>query len=239
MSYFESRLRINFENFDEIKVKLDFCEKLGIRNLILEPTNGLSIISTEIKREIEKRTAQKIFLRYNIKPKDLNDFKKKVNNFNKFNEILSVETSDKEIQVHAARDNRIDILTFSDQDIIKTISPGIISLIKQNNSFIEFSLSPIMIKNQASQSRNFRNLYRFIKLASSLKVLYIISGNFEDIYDFRNPRSLVSICHTLLGMPLIEAKKVFSENPKQLLKRAQNKRGNANFENGVKLIKGE
>jgi len=143
---------------------------------------------------------------------------------------------DKNIQIQAAKDSRVDIISFSDQNVIKTISPGIISLTKQNRSFIEFSLAPVMAKNQAVQSRYLRILYRAVQLALQLKVNYIISGNFDDLFKLRHPRALISVCHTLLGIPLLSAKKAFSENVLTLINRVQGRQDKNIIESGVRLL---
>ncbi len=148
-----------------------------------------------------------------------------------------MESSNKDVQIHAARDSRVDIISFSNQQNLKTLTPGVISLIKQNLSFIEFSLASLMIKNLTTQSKNFRMLYRFIKLALDLKTNCIISGNFKNLYDFRHPRALVSICNSLLEIPLNEAKKIFKNNPEILLKRVKKRLNSDEYENGVQLIK--
>jgi RNase P/RNase MRP subunit p30 len=94
-----------------------------------------------------------------------------------------------------------------------------------------------MEKSTALQSKNFRKLYRYIQLALKLKVNFIISGNFDNLFDFRHPRALVSVCHTLLEMPLAKAKNAFSNNPKLLVKRALSRSSKSYIENGVRLIK--
>lgn len=238
MSYFESRLVVNFDDFNEIQKRLKFCEKLGIKNVILEPRGNQLAIPLNIKEKIEKKTKINIFYRINLRLNNPEDFKKKIKYFNNFSEILSIESLNKEVQLYAARDSRVDIVSFSDPEIIKTLTPGVISLTKQNNSFIEFSLAPIMGKNKANQSKSFRNLYRSIKLGLKLKANCIISGNFDEMYDFRNPRALISICHSLLEIPLDKAKKIFKINPILLLEKTQ-KRRDKNFEPEVRLIKGE
>ena len=239
MKYFESRLKANFDDIDEIKEKIKFCEILGIKNVILEPIVSLNKIPLKMKEELRKNTNIKLFYRVNLRPKSLNTFQKNIKNYNNFSDILSVETSNKEIQIHAARDSRVDILSFSDQSILKTLIPGVISLAKQNNSFIEFSLAPIMVNNKSFQSKNFRNIYRFLQLASKLNVNYIISGNFEDLYDFRHPRAMISICHSLFGMSLLNAKAVFNDNVQLLLNRVQKRQDKDLIEDGVRLIGGE
>ena len=95
-----------------------------------------------------------------------------------------------------------------------------------------------MMKSKGIQSKNFRNLYRFTKLVLDLKPNYIISGNFSELYHFRNPRSLLSICHTLLGMSLNDAKKGFKDNVQLLLERVNHRVNKNIFQDGVKFIKG-
>jgi RNase P/RNase MRP subunit p30 len=177
-----------------------------------------------------------IFFRLNLIPNSLNEFKNLIKNYNKFPFILSVESLDKEVQIHAARDSRVDVLSFSDQEILKTLSSGVISLTKQNNSLIEFSLEPIMIKTKSIQSKNFRNLYKFMHLALKLKANYIISGNFTRVFDLRHPRSLVSICNSILEMPLSKVKEGFKDNPMLLIKKVQKRGDESSVGSGVKLI---
>ncbi|UCC18648.1 MAG: hypothetical protein JSV62_11135 [Promethearchaeota archaeon] len=238
MSYFESRLPVNFDNFDDILKRLELCEKLGIKNIILEPKNKIYSVPLDLKNRIHQRTKINTYYRINLRIDDLEDFKKKIKNFYKFADILSIESLNKEVQLRAAKDSRVDIISFSDPELIKTLTPGVISLTKQNMSFLEFSLAAIMISNKIIQSKNFRNLYRFIHLALKLKANCIISGNFDDMYDFRHPRTLISICFTLLGISLDKAKKIFQLNPILILERVK-KRFDNNLEPDFRLIKGE
>ena len=222
LSYFESRLEVNFEDLDELKEKIKWYQSLGIKNLILEPKNNISRIPIELKEKIKKISTVNIYFRITIKTENVNILKKKLKNYNNFDDILCVESLNKDVQINAARDSRVDLISFSKHNILKTLTTGVLSLVKQNNSFIEFSLAPIMTRNLHIQSKNFRTLYRFLHLARNKKVKYIISGNFSDKYDFRHPRGLISICHTLLELPIVEAKQAFYERPKELLERIKN-----------------
>ena len=236
MSYFESRLKININDFTEIEKKIKLCQELRITNLILEPKNDILKLNSKLKQRISKISTLNLYYRINLKPNNLNDLKKRIQHYNNFSDIISVESMDKNIQIQAAKDSRVDIISFSDQNVIKTISPGIISLTKQNRSFIEFSLAPIMARNQAVQSKYLRSLYRAIQLAVQLKVNYIISGNFDDLFKLRHPRALISVCHTLLGIPLLSAKKAFSENVLTLINRGHARQDKKIIESGVKLL---
>ncbi|MFX1276009.1 MAG: RNase P subunit p30 family protein [Promethearchaeota archaeon] len=221
MSYFESRLKVNFEDLDEIKEKIKWIESLGIRNLILEPNNEIQKIPLDLKDTIKKLSPINIYFRITIKEENLNNFKNKIKKYHNFEDILCVESINKDVQIHAARDSRVDLISFSEQNILKTLTIGVLSLVKQNNSFIEFSLAPIMKKNMQVQSKNFRSLYRYLHMTRKTNVKYIISGNFSELYDFRHPRGLISICHSLLELPIKESKQAFQGCPRALLERVK------------------
>lgn len=235
MTYFESRIPVNINDFNEIKKKIDICENLGIKNIILEPMNGIEIIQSDFRKRVQKESKVNIFFRINLRINKIEDFKAKIKKYSNFTDILSIESLNKEVQLQSAKDSRVDIVSFSDPEIIKTMTPGVISLTKQNNSFIEFSLAPIMVRNKAVQSKNFRSLFKFTQLALKLKANCIISGNFTDSFDFRHPRALLSICNSLLGIPINLAKKAYISNPKILVEKTRNQNDEI-IEPGVKLV---
>ncbi|MFW9864944.1 MAG: RNase P subunit p30 family protein [Candidatus Thorarchaeota archaeon] len=235
MAYIESRLPVNLENFEEVLRSIRFCEVLGINKVILEPKEYLAKIPLNFKKKVQKETDIRICYRINLRVNDYQEFKSKIRNFNNFSDILSIESLSKEVQLQSAKDSRVDIVSFSDPEILKTLTPGVISLTKQNNSFVEFSLAPIMIKDKTSQSKNFRSLYKFIHLALKLKANYLINGNFTDVFDYRHPRSLISISNSLLGIPLNLAKIGYRDNPKRLIDKIKIPH-DKNLEQGVRIL---
>ena len=238
MAYYESRLRLNCKDFDDIRKKFRICEELGIKNLIIEPINQLKL-DIETKNKISKFTSINLNFRINFQPKNISECKSQLNSIENPLDIISVETSNKEIQIQIAKDSRVDIITFSDIKMMKTLTPGVISLTKQNNSFIEISLVKIMEENRTLQSKNFREIYRIIDLIRSSKGNLIISGNFYDSFHYRHPRALISICHTLFGIPIVEAKKYFKDNVELMLDRTKNRKNKDYVEDGVLILRGD
>ena len=236
MSYFESRLPVKLDDIQNVQSRLELCEKLDIRNVILDYNRNSKINPLNFNKAIKKDLHINLFYRTNLRTDNFEEFKKHLKKFNRVSDIISIESMNKDVQLYAAKDSRVDIVSFSDKEIIKSITPGVISLTKQNNSFIEFSLAPIMESNKTSQSKNFRNLYRYINLARKLKANYIISGNFVNLFDFRHPRALISVCQTLLGIPLDSLKKAFITNPK-IIVRKNKEREFEEVETGVKIIR--
>jgi RNase P/RNase MRP subunit p30 len=237
LTYFESRIPIKIDDFDEIEKKINICKNLGIKNIILEPKNGIEIIPSDFRKRVQNESNVNIFFRINLRINKIEVFRAKIKKYSNFTDILSIESLNKEVQLQSAKDSRVDIISFSDPEIIKTITPGVISLTKQNNSFIEFSLAPIMVRNKAVQSKNVRNLFKFMQLAFKLKANCIISGNFTNSFDFRHPRALVSVCNSLLGISMNLAKEAYISNPKILVEKTRNHKDEI-IEPGVKLVKG-
>ena len=66
MTYFESRIPVNINDFNEIKKKIDICENLGIKNIILEPMNGIEIIQSDFRKRVQKESKVNIFFRINL-----------------------------------------------------------------------------------------------------------------------------------------------------------------------------
>jgi len=204
--------------------------------VIVEFENNGEKMRPDIKRRIEEISNINVKYRTKINPKNIERLSKELKGIGLSSNIIVVESADKKIQIQAAKDSRVDVISFSEQTVLKTIFPGVISLTKQNQSFIEFSLASIMVKNKSLQSKNLRNVYRGVQLANRLNANYIISGNFDDLYSLRHPRALISVCHTLLGIPLLRAKNIFSKNVVSLLNRVQMRQDKNFIESGVKLI---
>ena len=204
--------------------------------MIVELENNKEKMQPDLKRRIEEITNINVKYRTNINPKNLESLIKKLKGIGQSSNIIVVESPYKKIQIQAAKDSRVDLISFSEQAVLKTIFPGVISLTKQNKSFIEFSLASIMVKNKSLQSKNLRNLYRGVQLANKLNANYIISGNFDDLYSIRHPRALISVCHTLLGISMLRAKNCFSKNVISLLNRVQMRQDRNFIESGVKII---
>ncbi|TFF98874.1 MAG: hypothetical protein EU547_00245 [Promethearchaeota archaeon] len=234
---FESRLKVNIQDLNEIKQKLSLCEKLGINNVILEPKNEIFKIQSKRKEYIQDLSEVNIYFRNTYYIKDLNELKQKIKLFKKSEDIISIESPNQEVQNYASRDSRIDLISFSNYEILRTASDSVLSLARQYNTFIELCLNSIMIKKKSYQSRVFRSLYKLFNMKIENKL--IISGNFKHLYDLRNPRSMISIVHTLFDMPIQKAEDAFSRNVLSLLERVKLRNDPSRFENGVRIIKKE
>lgn len=237
MGFFESRVPVDIEKYDDIINRLKFLGELDFKNVIIEPVNNIEKLPKKLLEKIRKAIDLNVYFRINLKPKNITELKQLIKKYNNFSHILSVESENKEIQIFCARDTRIDVVSFSNPIIAKTLTPGVLSLSKQYNSFIEFSFAPIFNENKYTQSKNIRIIFSALRMTLVKKVNYFISGNFLSFLDYKSPRVLISICQTLLDMSFTNAKLALKDNPSKLIQKLNKKIDPNIVENGVKIIK--
>ncbi len=236
MGFFESRVPVDIKKYDDIIKRLRFLQKLGFKHVILEPVNSIEKFPKNLKKKIRDSIELNIHFRINIKPKNIMELKQIIKKYDNFSDILSVESGNKEVQIFCARDTRVDVLSFSYPHLTKTLTPGVLSLSKQYNSFIEFSFSPIFNENKYIQSKNIRIIYNSLRMTLAKKAYYFISGNFSDLLDYRSPIVLISICQTLIDMKPSSAKLALRDNPLKLIDKLNSKRNPNIIEDGVRII---
>jgi len=236
LPYFEAKLRVDLNNFADIKEKLDFCNELAINHIIIEPIDYFKEINIDIKERIEKLSNSNIYYRINLETQNIKEFKKKIKNVNTVSDIISIETLNPKLQLIAARDSRVDLLSYTNIKLLSTLSKGVLSLANQHKKYLEFGIKSIMSENKHFQSKMFRILYKSIKMAIDTRIKFIISGGFKNKYDFRNPRALISIVNTLIDIPMPEVKRAFNINVLSLINKAKNRVNPNIIEEGVELI---
>jgi len=236
LGFFESRVPIDIKKYDDIINRLRFLQKLGFNNVILEPVNNIEKFPKNLKKKIRESIELNIYFRINLKPKNIVELKQTIKKYDNFSDILSVESGNKEVQIFCARDTRIDVISFSYPHIAKTLTPGVLSLSKQYNSFIEFSFSPIFNENKTIQSKNIRLIYTSLRMTLAKNAYYFISGNFSNLFDYRSPRVLISVCQTLIDLSSSNAKLALRENPSKLIDKLNTKVNPNIIEEGVRII---
>ncbi len=222
MAYFEGKLSFNTEDPTTFSEILSTYNELGLKNIVIELEDPKELQSISLTRLLSKYRNLNFFYRLNIRTENINEYKTKLKKCKNLPFVISIESSNKDIQLNAAKDNRVDLLSFSTIPILRSLTTGVLSLTRQFNTFLEFSLAPIMIESKYIQSKNFRLIYKSIQLSLKSKTSFIITGNFRQKYDCRHPKTLLSVSHTLLDLPYDIAKKCFSKNIELLLYKRSN-----------------
>jgi RNase P/RNase MRP subunit p30 len=160
-----------------------------------------------------------VFPRITIQPKTPDDLKRQLNELLQYKLLIAVKSSEKEILEIAARDGRVDLLVITDLNIQKTLTKGILSLVKQNNCFLDFSLLPIIELENNQRTKVMRMLYRLFLMAKPLKFMYTHGMYSNNKWLFRGPREITALLSAIFQISDFEAKKMVETNTESLVLR--------------------
>ncbi len=177
--------------------------------------------------------------RITLSPKTPNLLKQELSEWYKRKCIISVESNNKEILQIAARDGRVDMLSASTIEFQKTLSKGILSLARQNNCVIDFSLTPVLETYSNNRTRLFRVIYRLFMAAKPNSNLYTLGSNYQiknNPFLLRGPVESMSILNSILKIPKYFTKKILSDNAESLILRYIKKDLGLLVESGVEIV---
>lgn len=167
-----------------------------------------------------KKSPILVFPRVTLEPKSASHLKQELARWVSRRCLIAVQSTDKEILEVAARDGRVDMITFPSMEYFKDISKGILSLLKQNRIFIDLHFNELITSYGNKRTRILRNLYKLFKQAKPLTYSYLISlgthPSKTPFQYFRGPRELGAILISLLELPEVHAKQMLRENGEQL-----------------------
>ncbi|MHA1727177.1 MAG: RNase P subunit p30 family protein [Promethearchaeota archaeon] len=222
---------------EEIIEKLQIYRFVGYQRLMLNFEFSECTDYTSRLRFFQNNTNLELFGKIVFHPRSISNLKKnlqKIKEFKKF--AVAIESSDKKILTFAANDSRVDILTFYSIDVLRNLTPGIVSLLKQTKTFLEISLIDAICTHKTKRSRVFREIYKILNLVNYREDILLFGGAEKEIRYIRGPREILSIFHAIFNIPLQKCKNILNKNPEILVQRLE-QRQNPNFiESGVKII---
>jgi len=176
--------------------------------------------------------------RINLRPKNTNELSKALRRVRRKFEIVAVHCENKAVSRQAAKDHRVDILTFNP---LKTGRRRVgfdrqgASLASKSNCAYEMSLSDIL-GSGAEFPRVLVNLKRDIWNATHEGIPVVVSSGARTPLRMREPRALASIM-SLLGLSENMGLDAVSVTPQRILERNRDKLTPGFVSPGVKEVR--
>lgn len=227
---------INSTIFDKF---IEVYKWVGYQNLFFEVNFPLEFDLSRFINEINMKYKINLFPKTIIRPHSLNHLRDLLSKISQFKNILvAIESTDKDILSFSAHDSRIDIISVTSTDLIKELTPGIISLLKQNSGkkFIEVSLIDAFSSKNYQRSKIFREIYKIISLVVKSQDLIIYGGQELKINHIRGPIEITNIFNTIFEIPLNISKRFVRENPQILINKLIQRTDKNYIENGIRII---
>jgi len=212
---------------------LGLASKLGFKGIALASERSAPQTLVDEAKTLDIDIASRIDLR----PRNTNELSKDLRRFRRKFEIVAVHCENKAVSRQAAKDHRVDILTYNP---LKTGRRRVgfdrqgASLASRSNCAYEVSISDLL-ESSSERARVLVNLKRDIRNATNEGVPVVVSSGAWAPLLMREPRALASIT-SLLGLSEDQGLDAVSETPRRILARNREKLGPGFVSPGVKEV---
>jgi len=185
-----------------------------------------------------KITPISLIPRVTLNPENQQSLKKELSVWKERRCLIAVKSLNKEILEVAARDGRVDLLSVATIDYQKSLTKGIISLARQNECFLDISLTPVIEYEHYKRTKILRVLYRLFLKAKPSANKYIIGSdsNNKNPWLMRGPKETISFLYSVCNIPEFQAKKILSKNPEDIILRFIKRDQKLFIEPGVEIV---
>ncbi len=213
---------------------LELASKLGFK--------GIAIASERPAPQALRNEAQTLDIdlasRIDLRPRNTNELSKTLRRVRRKFEIVAVRCENKAVSRQAAKDHRVDILTFPPLKTGRSrggLDRQGASLAAKSNCAYEVSLSDLLDSSAGERARVLVNLKRDIWNATHEGVSVVVSSGATTPLRMREPRAIASIT-SLLDLPEEKGLDAVSVTPTKILERNQEKLGPGFVSPGVKEV---
>jgi RNase P/RNase MRP subunit p30 len=205
----------------------------------------ISIPSTSALREEElaklKATCNQLGMdfvsRVDFHPRTENDLTHFLRKFRRRFEVISIVCDAKEVARQAAKDRRVDLLSFPSLDYHKRFfDRAEAELASGSLASLEVDVKPLLVLEGPSRVRMFMSLRREVAFAKEFKVPLVISSGVGEEKFMRFPRDMASLAFTL-GLDETSGLDAVSTNPVAIVLRNREKLSSRFVAPGISIVK--
>lgn len=152
-------------------------------------------------------------------------------------EIIAVACESKSVARQAAKDRRVDLLTFPILDFrMRFFDKAEAELASQSLVSLEIDTKPLLTLEGAARIRHLSILRREARIAGDFHVPIVISSGISDEFLMRKPREQAALA-SLFDLDEASAVKAISESPLAIVKRNREKLSSRFVAPGIRMIR--
>ena len=222
--FIDLNLKVTRKNLPEM---LEQAEKLGFSKV------G---VATSTIKEIE--SSIDIISRINLIPRNTNELSRDLKKYRRRFEIVSVRCNSINVARQAAKDHRVDIISFPKHKNGKSriwLDKQEANLASESNVVYELLFSDLLGKIGEVASKTIYNWSRELTNARKYDIPVLISSGASSLLGLRGPRALASLM-VLLDVDENEALDMVSVTPMKLVERNRRKLDEGFISPGVRIV---
>jgi RNase P/RNase MRP subunit p30 len=176
-------------------------------------------VELEQLRKICNDASLDFVTRTDLTPRNPGELLSSLRRFRRKFEVISVKCNSKPVARQAAKDRRVDLLSFSGaQPVNRFFDAAEAELASTSSASLEIDMSVLLSLEGFLRIRLLSSLRREAALAKSFRVPVVLSSGATDRSLLRRPRDYLALA-TLFDLDAAVAAKAFSENPCSLVQR--------------------
>ncbi|KYH41864.1 MAG: Ribonuclease P protein component 3 [Candidatus Bathyarchaeota archaeon B26-2] len=195
---------------------------------------GYSLIGVTLPKDVKAEEVEKLketcksegvdlAIRVDLSPKNSRDLLEELRRVRRRFEIVAVECGNKQIARQAAKDRRVDILSFkSPEPRGRFFDAAEAELASGALSALEIDLAPLLVLSGFLRVRLLSILRREVFLAGKFGVPVVLSSGASERLLLRKPRECIALAR-LFDMDFEAAKSALSETPLSIVERNRKK----------------
>lgn len=175
--------------------------------------------------------------RIDFRPRNPDELLRDLRKYRRRFEIVAVLCDSKPVARQAAKDRRVDIMSFPSMDYRKRFFDSAeAELASQGLACLEIDAKPLLMFEGMDKVRLLSNLRKEAAIATSFHVPVVISSGVSDPMLMRRPMELAALS-SLFGLSGNFAANTVSTNPSLIVRRNREKLGSKFVAPGIKLVR--
>ena len=175
--------------------------------------------------------------RADLRPKSQNDLMRQLRKLRRRYEVVCVACENKEVARQAAKDHRVDLLSFPSLDFRRRFFDRAEAELASNSlAALEIDIKPLLVLEGPSRIRLLSNLRREVAVAIEFHVPIIVSSGVGNEWLLRRPREMAALAG-LTGLGSSEALDAVSKNPCSIVYRNRGKLSSGFVAPGIRIIR--
>lgn len=236
--YADLHLRVDFNDFEQVSNAINKAARLGYRLVAVPFPPRVAERQVQQVQKICEEAGIESVSRTDLRPRTAEELLGSLRKFRRSFEVIAVLCEAKDVARQAAKDRRVDLLSFPQFDFRKRFFDAAEAELASNSlASLEIDMRPLLILEGAARIRLLSSLRREVATAREFHVPIVVSSGASDELSMRKPMDLAALASLfdLNGASAIEA---VSINPAAIVKRNREKLSSRFVAPGIRVIRG-
>jgi RNase P/RNase MRP subunit p30 len=234
--FYDLHLSVPLDDSESTEKMVRKAKTLGYAGLGISFSPSVPGETLSKLRQLCKDVGIDLVTRVDLKPKSSKELLLQLRRYRRRFEIISIACWHKPVARQAAKDRRVDLISFSSLDFRRRFFDSAEAELSANAlAALEIDMSPLLLTTSYERIRLLSYLQRETALARKFSIPVVLSSGASNEFFMRGPRDLAALA-CLFDVRSDVALKYLSENPLKIVTRNRTKLSSSYIAPGLRVI---